>query len=268
VEAGQPGFEPRERRRRALASAADLVREAESPRLLTWGWPEVQLPLFAKVTIRGEPGGGKSTSATAMAMRIAFETRTEVLYISAEEGTEATALERFGRVSVAMDIPVPQRLILSDARDIHEADEDIRAYERRLGGRGGIIVLDSLTQLRPAQSWWEDLIASSHGVIFVMHVTTGGHARGGREPEFAVDTNISIDDQGVALITKNRWGGTGAAFAFNARQPPRVTPRTAAGGPTACGGAQGGARGAGDAEPGGAGVAIEAEVIPFPRPKT
>lgn len=245
VQPGQPGFEPRERRRRSLASAADLVREADKPKLHTWGWPQLQVPLFAKLTVRGEPGGGKSTLATAVAISIASTAGVDVLYVSAEEGAEASAVERFARVATAMGIDVPPGLILSDARDVHEADEDIQAYEAGLRGKGGLIVVDSLSQLRPAQQWWEDLIASPHGVIFVMHVTTGGHARGGREPEFAVDTNIHVDDQGTAVIVKNRWGPTGQACAFNARQPPRLVPAapTAAAPPATAGG----------------------EVIPFPK---
>lgn len=249
VQPGQPGFEPRERRRRSLASAADLVREAEKPKLFTWGWPELQLPLFCKLTVRGEPGGGKSTLSTAVAISIASTAGVDVLYVSAEEGAEASAVERFARVATAMGVDVPARLILSDARDVHEADQDIQAYEAGLRGKGGLIVIDSLSQLRPSQQWWEDLITSPHGVIFVMHITTGGHARGGREPEFAVDTNIHVDDQGTAVIVKNRWGPTGQACAFNARRPPGICPAVAQAQTT--GGAPAGA-------PGG-------EVIPFPR---
>ena len=153
-----------------------------------------------------------------------------------------------------MGIDVPESLILSDAQDVHEADEDIAAYEEALGDRVGFIVLDSLSQLRAPQPWWEDLLNSGHGVLLVLHTVTTGEARGGREPEFAVSMTIKVDAEGMATIEKNRWGATGPETTFCARQPPRISGRGAAG------------DGAGDG-PGGGDATSTTTIIPFPRKK-
>jgi predicted ATP-dependent serine protease len=181
-------------------------------------------PRFATGTLKGFPGSGKSTIATAAACCIARDEGVDVLYISAEEGGEPSAVQRFKRVADMLGIDVPPGLIISDAQDVHEADADVAAYEQKLAGRKGFIVIDSLTQLRPAQAWWEDILNSGHGVLLVLHTTTSGEARGGREPEFAVSFTVAVDGNGHAVITKSRWGVTGEEHAFNARQPPRIVP--------------------------------------------
>lgn len=211
---------PRERRRKRLASAAALVRAATSPRIIVWGDPKVQAPLFGSATIKGPAGCGKSTFATAVAIRIARDVGTPVLYISSEEGGEVSAVVRFARVARMMGIVVPEGLIISDAQDVHEADEDVAEYERGLDGRGGFIIVDSLSQLRAPQPWWEDLLNSGHGCLLVLHTVTTGEARGGREPEYAVSVNIVVDSDGDAMLMKNRWGRTGEETRFSARNPP------------------------------------------------
>lgn len=222
IDYGQAGFRPKERRRRHLSSAAELVRAANAPPMVTWGWPQVRAPLFATATIKGPAGCGKSTFSTATAMRIAEEVDVPVLYVSAEEGGESSALVRFARVAAMMGIEVPQNLILSDAQDVHEADADIAAYERLLGGRKGFVAVDSLSQLRAPQSWWTDLLNSGHGCVFVLHCVTSGEPLGGREPEYAVSMNIEVDGEGTAILAKNRWGPTGADNSFCVRKPPAL----------------------------------------------
>ena len=223
VPLGATGNQPRERRRGSLMSAADLVQRARSPVIYRWGgWPAMRFPLFATGTVKGFPGSGKSTIATAAACCIAHDAGIEVLYVSSEEGGEVSAVERFRRVGDMLGIGVPKGVIISDATDVHEADADLAAYEQRLGGRKGFIVLDSLTQLRMAQCNWEDVMNSGHGTLFVLHTTTTGEARGGREPEFAASFNVSVDRDGTAVVTKSRWGATGEDHAFNARQPPSI----------------------------------------------
>jgi hypothetical protein len=190
--------------------------------MVTWGWPAVRAPLFGTATIKGPAGCGKSTFSTATAMRIAEEAGVPVLYVSAEEGGETSALVRFARVAAMMGIEVPDNLILSDAQDVHEADADIAAYERVLGGRKGFIAVDSLSQLRAPQSWWTDLLNSGHGCVFVLHCVTSGEPLGGREPEYAVSMNIEVDGEGTAILAKNRWGPTGAENAFCVRRAPSL----------------------------------------------
>jgi len=187
--------------------------------LVDLGWRELLVPLHVKLSMLGLPGCGKSTAATGATIVAAEVHGVQPLYISVEEGASATALTRFERVARQLGVPVPRGICLSDARDVAEADADLLAYERHLGGERGLVVVDSLSDLRAPEGWWRSLLAMPHGIIIVEHIVTSGHAKNGLETLFAVDTVVTVEPGGVATPVKSRWGPTGPDHSFDVHRP-------------------------------------------------
>ncbi|GEM_PF-2955320 len=207
------------RQRDGVVDLAQACASAEAIALVDLGWPELRISLTAKLSLLGVPGCGKSTGASGMVTVAAEVYGVMPLYLSVEEGTGQTALARFERIARQLGIPVPGGILISDPRDVAEADADLAAYERRLGDRRGFVVVDSVSDLRAPEGWWRSLLASRHGVVFVEHVVTSGAAKGGLETLFAVDTVIVVEQGGLATPVKSRWGKTGPDHTFDVHHP-------------------------------------------------
>ncbi len=197
-----------------------LMRSHSEVKRYRWCWPALYLPVDADVTLRGPPGCGKSTAATAMALDLAHQ-GVDVFYASVEEGVESQARERFARVARLAECTFPRRLLVGSGTTITDIARDVRKWSLDTDSPG-VVVIDSLSALHGAQPLWSALQASPHGSVLVQHVVTSGAAKGGLEAEFGGDVCIVIAQDGTAVIEKSRWGPTGAEFAFNARCPPPI----------------------------------------------
>ena len=217
---GEGTYLPQPRRRAAPKALPDfLANHRNSPRKV-WGYDALRLPWSAVVALHGFPGSGKSTVGTTAAYKLADD-GTPVLYVSAEEGFSDTVAERFRRVIANLggrvgDRP-PKLLTLSDARTVAEVERDVASW----GGRGkGVIVLDSVTELRPAPDWVAGL-AVDHGLLLVTHLTTSGAPRGGWETAYAADVVVEVNAM-VATTTKSRWS---ACTSWRVDEPITAGPR-------------------------------------------
>ena len=132
-----------------------------------------------------------------------------VLYLSVEEGTGPTAIERFRQVRTLMGIAPPRNLLVADVVTAEEALIEVNRF--REAHDTGFVVVDSLTDLRAAPGFATDLIADDRfGCILVLHLTTAGVPRGGLEPVYAADVWLHVRDL-EAHIRKSRWGA-GSSF--------------------------------------------------------
>lgn len=203
------------RQRRGLRSAQSVVEQSKRAQRVSWGLDGLSLPLKTSVTLEGPPGGGKSTAATYVALALAAQ-GIEVVYVAVEEPDGATLTERFQRCRRAVGLPsLPRTLRLSDAISPHEVDEDLEAFQR------GVVVLDSLTELRASDEWLAaQLVRPGLGWVLVQHWTTGKAPRGGLEPAYTVDVRGVVKDFGLRLI-KNRWG---PCVEIDLREPLSLNP--------------------------------------------
>ncbi len=210
---GSPGCRPRRRRRPSTPNLASLERQHRTPRLVPMGYPGLRLPVDTSIAVEGMPGAGKSTLACGIALAVAHG-GTRVCYLGVEEGQGPTTIERFRRVRTTMAIPPPRTLSIADVATPREAQEEIDAL---LGGPGVVfVVIDSLTDLRPAPGFIQDLLSDERiGFLFTLHLTTAGVARGGLEPVYAVDVWIGVSAL-EATIRKSRWG---AGSSFHVLEP-------------------------------------------------
>jgi len=180
-----------------------LIRDARRSTRSRWGYTALRLPLTAKVAVEGPPGGGKSTLASRIAVDLAAQGH-RVLYLSVEEGQEETCVDRLRRVCGLLDVAPPAALLVADVQDVHEADEEVRAF-RDHGGQG-VIVVDSLTELDASAAWWGELLAAPRlGVLLIQHLTTSGQPRGGLAPAYTAQVRLVVADL-HAQVVKNRFG--------------------------------------------------------------
>ena len=121
----------------------------------------------------------------------------EVVYVAVEEPDGATLTERFQRCRRAVGLPsLPPTLRLSDAISPHEVDEDLEAFQR------GVVVLDSLTELRAHDEWFAaQLVRPGLGWVLVQHWTKGRAPIGGLEPAYIVDVRGVVQSFRLLLIT-------------------------------------------------------------------
>ena len=200
---GSPGYRAMPRRRPASTSLPDLLDRHRPVRRIHWGYDQLKLPKTARVLLYGPPGGGKSTLATFIALSLG-EQGFPVLVLAAEEGHGESLLERFSRCADRLNLAsLPRDVVVADVESLPEAEEDIARW--RSGISGGILVLDSVTELRASTDWLRQVLADDKlGAILVAHQTTTGAPRGGWSTAYAVEVVIRV--QGLrAKATKSRW---------------------------------------------------------------
>jgi len=156
--------------------------------------------------------------ANALAHRHGIAT----LLICTEEGAAPSVALRLRRAGELLGASVSPLVTVSDASTEAEAERDIAAWASKLGRRQGIVAVDSLTHLRCSDAFWQRLVASPWGTIFVIHLVTSGAPRGGYEVEYAVDLVLVVQEGGLALPIKSRWGPSGEGAAFDVHRPNRL----------------------------------------------
>ena len=208
------------RPRRGLVDAAVLAA-AEAPRLVESAYGE-RRPTSGNVSLHGASGSGKSTLLVSESLSLAHRHGIATLLICSEEGTAPTVAVRLRRAAALLGVAVSPLVTLSDASTGPEADRDIARWAAALGRRPGVVAVDSLTHLRSSDAWWQRLIASPWGSIFVLHLVTSGVPRGGFEVDYAVDHVIFVEAGGRAWPIKSRWGPTGESMAFDVHRPNRL----------------------------------------------
>jgi hypothetical protein len=150
------------------------------------------------MTVEGPPGQGKSTFATYAALALAQN--LDVLFVAVEEQSSGTLIERLVRCRREVGLSsLPSGLRISDARTPVEIEEDLVGFT-------GVVVLDSLTDVKARPEWVSTLLEREDvGLVLVQHWTTGRAPRGGLEPSYTADVRGVADDFRLKLL-KNRWG--------------------------------------------------------------
>ncbi len=193
---------PHRARRSPTRPLGRFLTTVERPRLWTWGYPAMAMPLDASLLISGEPGSGKTTMATAIALWLAFA-GARVLWLSPEEGASPATARRFRMVLGWLGGPeLPgDSPIISDQQTLPAVCREVERFER---DGGQVVVIDSLTVLGAATAWWEDLCHSSLGVIGVVHLNAKGSPMGGRRVAYDPDAHVVVRSFGARLV-KTRW---------------------------------------------------------------
>jgi len=181
------------------------------------------------ILIGGDPGIGKSTLMSQMAIEIALPGR-RVLYVSGEESEKQIKM-RAARLIGRQ--PLPEALflvtetnlevILSHVRDLRPevliVDSIQTTYLPELESSAG-----SVTQVRECASQLRELAKSSGITVFVVgHVTKEGAIAGPRVLEHIVDTVLYLEGdrfQAYRLLrsVKNRFGATSEVGVFEMRE--------------------------------------------------
>lgn len=156
----------------------------------------VSLPFTSM--IHGKPGSGKSTFAVTLAGFLAMERQKKVLYISKEEGYNATMKEKLVRLG------------LHNLDNLHFSitiPENWQDYD--------FMFVDSVGSLRLTYKDFETLIKNrlDTSIFFIFQATKSGNFRGSQEYEHEVDVSF-VADRGKIEVNKNRFGGTGSFNVF------------------------------------------------------
>jgi len=150
------------------------------------------------VLVYGPPGAGKSTLLSHLAASAGR--RVPVLYVSVEEGNSANVRERIERCAGGWDDLLDARVTITDCASLAELGEDVDMMSK-----DAIVLIDSQTQMRVSLDAVTSRLDGRSWVV-TQHVTTAGLPRGGFDASHAADVVVLVDD-GIALPTKNRWGG-------------------------------------------------------------
>jgi hypothetical protein len=203
---GSPSARPYRRKYRPTVGLTELLAQAEAPRLYTFGYDSLRLPREAYVLCTGQPGSGKSTTATAIAISLALQ-GLRVLWVSAEEGAGPTTSRRFQQALSWFGRPkLPEgSLLVSDKRLLRDVHEEVEGFQT---GGGDVVFLDSLTVLGAHPQWIEEL-STSLGIVAISHMNRQGSPHGGSRPKYDADTHLCVEDFTITA-DKNRWCIDGA----------------------------------------------------------
>lgn len=223
---GSAGFAPAERTRRPpTTSLADLEREAAPSDLVQWAYTQVRAPWNAKMLLYGPSGGGKTTTATIMALGLAA-VGVHVGYAAIEEppGTE-TLVTRFRELREIMGLSSKLPLHFFDCQRLEELVEDLETWAGQCGPTRRLLVVDSVTTARIPSGWIDDLCRREDlGVIMVAHTNSRKTVLGGDEAVFACQVAIRVDGLSAEVTQKNRFANTVRSFLVRDDIPrPRAT---------------------------------------------
>ncbi len=177
----------------------------------------------AVILLAGEPGIGKSTLLSQLAIALAKDNpQRQIYYLCGEESPQQVKL-RLQRL--AKDFPGENFFLLPEL----DVDASLATIRQALGTKPGLVIVDSiqtmtsqdasggpgsLNQTRLATNLWRQFAKETATPVFLVgHVTKGGLIAGPKTLEHMVDVVLSFvgdRQQQLRLLraTKNRFGPT------------------------------------------------------------
>jgi predicted ATP-dependent serine protease len=188
-------------------SAQDLVNNTNNEDLLEFNG--IYKELFGNPSktfdmgLSGDSGSGKTTILLRLAYYLA-KNFGKVLYISSEEFGSVTLVSKledmFGKGEE--EFKLPENLFFAKGLT------DLTDYK--------FVILDSITDMDLEIQDYKELrdIYKDTAFILVLQYTKGGDYKGGKEWEHEMEIFVDVAE-GVATVTKNRYGVYGAYDFFN-----------------------------------------------------
>ncbi len=225
---GSPGARPHRRKYRATTGVAELLQTAFSPTLFTFGYEAIRQPRRSYTVISGPSGSGKSTLAMNMGLSLALQGGQgskggglKVLLVSAEEGAGPSTVRRLKQCLGYLDNPTLSvgNPLVSDKRALRDVHDEVAAFERE---GGDLVVVDSYTVLGCSSEWCAS-IATTMGIILVVHQNGRGGPMGGERIAYDCDTHVQVKEFQAELI-KTRWSVAGAPAVWRVDDVAKITP--------------------------------------------
>lgn len=162
-------------------SAAEIVKRRHRKKLASASYPKLAFDRESLIAVYGNPGGGKST----FALRLIDGVDGPSMYLCFEEPADSvTVADRVRRLEI-----IREDIVFASPDTPKSVEELVERY------RPGFVVVDSLSE---TSLTIDDLkrISRFYGicVIFILHVTTDGTAKGGTRGIHMADLVVRVSD--------------------------------------------------------------------------
>ena len=161
------------------------------------------LPPDVMIDLHGPPGSGKSTFATRLGLALARGGVT-VVYAALEEAMGPALQARMHRLGRH------PRLVITDARTVHELEDDLGALAQK-GAAAGFVIVDSVGLLDVSVALYRRWKARGLGQLLLRHETTQRSPRSGLELSHEADL-VARANRLRITVHKNRFGPTPTDF--------------------------------------------------------